>query len=131
MGTAEYWRLDEDLSSPVDPDAPLQPLSRVRFFEVADDALFVKTQGQIEATLKAMGYSRVRAFYRKQFRHRDGRDWALVESYDNWAELDAPGPGNFRTIFVEIHGLTAWSQYQDDRAAAVVSVEDEWRQRLP
>ena len=88
MGTAEYWRLNESLSAPVDLDAPLQPLSRVRFFEVADDALFVKTHGQIEATLKAMGYSRARSFYRKQFRHRDGRDWALVESYDNWAELE-------------------------------------------
>lgn len=131
VGQAEYWRRNEGLSSPLDPDAAPQPISRVRFFEVADNALFVKTQEQIEATLKAMGYSRARTFYRKEFAHRDGRDWALVTSYDNWAELDATGPGNFRNTFVEIHGLTAWSQYQDDREAAVVSVEDEWRQRLP
>lgn len=93
MGPTEYWRRNETLSTPLDPDAPLQPLSRVLIFEVADNALFVKTQEQIEATLKAMGYS--------------------------------------RASFVEVHGLTAWSQYQDERAAAVVGTEDEWRQRLP
>ena len=131
VGTAEYWRRDDDLSAPLDPDAPQQPLSRVRFFEVADNALFVTTQEQIEATLKAMGSTRPRTFYRKQFAHRDGRDWALVQSYDNWAEQDAPRTGNFQATFVEVHGLAAWLQYQDDRAAAVVGVEDEWRQRLP
>lgn len=132
VGEAEYWRRNDDLSSPPDPDAAPMPISRVRFFEVADNALFVKTQEQIEATVKAMGITRARTFYRKQFAHRDGRDWAMVQSYDNWAELDAPfSGGNFVTTFVEIHGQAAWSQYQDDRAAAVVSVEDEWRQRLP
>jgi hypothetical protein len=131
VGTAEYWRLNDDLSSLQDPDAAPQPLSRVRFFEVADNALFMKTQEQIEATLKALGNTRARSFYRKQFAHRDGRDWALVQSYDNWAELDEPRSGSFQETFVEIHGLSAWSQFEDDRAAAVVGMQDEWRQRIP
>ncbi len=131
VGATEYWRRNDDLSSLPDPDAALQPLSRVRFFEVADNALFVKTQEQVEATVKAMGNARARTFYRKQFRHRDGRDWALVTSYDTWAELDVPGTGSFQNTFVEVHGQAAWSTFQDERAAAVVGTEDEWRQRLP
>ncbi len=131
VGEAEYWRRNDDLSSPPDPDAAPKPISRVRIFEVADNALFVETQGLIEVTLKAIGYPRARTFYRKQFAHRDGRDWALVISYDNWAELDAGDFGGFQNTFVEVHGLAAWSQFQDDRAAAVVGVEDDWRQRLP
>ena len=133
-GLAEYWRRNDDLSAPLDPNAAPKPISRVRFFEVADNALFLKTQEQVEATLKAMGITRPRTYYRKQFFHRDGRDWALVTSYDNWAELDAPGPGgggNFQSTFVEVHGLAAWSTFQDERDAAVVGREDEWRQRIP
>ena len=133
-GLTEYWRRADDLSTPSDPDAVPKPISRVRFFEVADNALFVKTQEQIEATVKALGNTRPRTFYQKQFRHRDGRDWAMVTSYDNWAELDAPGlgaGGRFQSTFVEIHGLAAWSTFQDERDAAVVGAEDEWRQRIP
>jgi hypothetical protein len=133
-GMGEYWRMNDNLSTPLDPNAAPPPLLRVRYFEVADNGLFVKTQEQIEATVKAMGSTRTRIMYRKQFRHRDGRDWAQVSSYDNWAELDAPGlgaGGNFQRTFVEVHGLAAWSTFLEERGAAVVGSEEEWLQLVP
>ncbi len=133
-GLTEYWRRDDDLSTPPDPNAAPKPILRVRFFEVADNDLFVETQEQIEATFRALGDTRARTFYRKQFRHRDGRDWALVTSHDNWAELDQPGSGAggaFQRTFVELHGVDAWADFLDARDEAVIGVEDEWRQRIP
>ena len=129
----EYWRLNEDLTSPrPESDATVRTLLRSRYFEVADNALFVKTQEQIEEVVASMG-STGRFFYRRQFAHRDGRDWVLVTSYENWAELDDTGGGgaNFQETFVDVHGLAAWTLFQDERDEAVVGVEDEWRQRLP
>ena len=126
----EYWRRNDNLSSPRPAsDNTVRPVLRTRFFEVADNALFLKTQAQIEEVVATMGATG-RSFYRRQFAHRDGRDWALVTSYENWAELDE-AVGNFRAAFVDLHGLGAWSLYQEERAEAVVGVDDEWRQRLP
>jgi hypothetical protein len=125
-----YWRRNENLSSPrPDSDATVRPILRSRFFEVADNALFVKTQEQIEEVVARMGLTG-RSFYRRQFAHRDGRDWVLVTSYENWAELDEARE-NFQETFVEVHGLAAWSLYQNERAEALVGTEDEYRQRLP
>jgi len=125
-----YWRRNEDLSTPLpESEAAVRPILRTRFFEVADNALFVKTQEQVEEVVASMGGTG-RSFYRRQFAHQDGRDWALVTSYENWAELDEAG-WNFRDAFIEVHGQTAWSVFQDERAEALVGTEDEYRQRVP
>ena len=127
----EYWRRNERLSSPrPSTDATVRPLQRTRFFDVADNALFEKTQEQIEAVTSRMGLEG-RMFYRRQFGSQDGRDWILVTSHENWAELDATGASSFQETFVEVHGLAAWSLYLDERAAAVSGVQDEWRRRVP
>lgn len=71
-----------------------------------------------------------RTFYRRRFPHRDGRDWALVTSMENWAELDGPGNGNFQETFIELHGEAAWDTHRAERAEAVVGTQDEFRQRI-
>ncbi len=128
-----YWRRNENLSSlRPESDTTVRPIFRSRHFEVADNALFVKTQRQIEETVASMGGTG-RSFYRRQFAHRDGADWVLVTAYENWAELDAGAGtgGAFRDAFIALHGQTAWGVYQDERAEAVAGVEDEYRQRAP
>ncbi len=129
--TTEYWRVDPDLSSTPDGwEAGPRPLTRFRYFEVADNALFMKTQRQIEDAVAAAGSDRPRTFLRRQFAHRDARDWVLMVPYDRWAELDEEG-FNFREAFERVHGAPAWAQFQEERDQAVVSVEDEWRRALP
>lgn len=128
--TNEYWRMNETLSSPLsEAEAAGRPILRVRYFEVANNALFIKTQEQIEAVAAERGATG-RNFYRRQFAHRDGRDWVLVTWMENWAALDEPGGGGFREDFVELHGQAAWDTYLEERAEAVVSTEDEFRQRI-
>jgi hypothetical protein len=131
-GLTEYWILNPDLSyTPETPPEAPQNLLMVRFFEVADNALFVKVQRQIKEVRATMKIPRARTMYRKQFMSRDGRDWAIVVPYTGWAELDEDGPSNFQEAFVETHGQAAWSTFQEEFAAAVVSRADEWRQLVP
>lgn len=131
MGGAEYWVLDEDLTyDPETDDDTQMDLSRVRFFEVADNGLFRKVQKQIIETIKATGSKRPRSMYRKQFQHRDGRDWATVTWYKNWAELDDDSMPGFQETFKKVHGADSWDQFTEDFDKAVVGREDEWRMIL-
>ena len=128
----EYWIANDDLSyTPETPSEASPNLYLVRYFEVADNALFVKVQGQIRDVQATMKNPRARTMYRKQFMSRDGRDWATVIQYAAWADLDADGPGNFQAAFVETHGEAAWSTFQEEFGAAVVGRTDEWRQIIP
>ena len=81
---------------------------------------------------KSRASSSSRAFFARQFASPDGRDFALVQNYRNWAELDEGGGfGGFADAFVEVHGLAAWQQFQEDREAAGVTAMDEWHQAVP
>jgi hypothetical protein len=132
-GRTEYWRRIDALSSEVDEGDEPRPLSRIRFFSVEDAGLFRQTQAMIEAVVAAGQQSRSRTFFARQFASPDGRDFALVESYRNWAELDEGGGGGrtFAERFIDVHGLSAWEQFQEDREAAGVTAMDEWHQALP
>jgi hypothetical protein len=128
----EYWILDPDLSyTPETTPETTQNLLMVRYFEVADNVLFVKVQRQIKEVRETMKNPRARTMYRKQFQSRDGRDWATVVPYGGWAELDEDSPGSFEDAFVETHGEAAWSTFLEEFNAAVVSRADEWRQLIP
>jgi hypothetical protein len=127
---AEYWVLNEELSYTPESDGETRPVSRVRFFEVADDDLFVKVQSQIKATVEAMGGDAPRVMYRKRFLSRDKRDWAIVSSYKTWSALDEQGP-DFVETFKSVHGEAAWDTFDAEFDDAVVSREDEWREFLP
>ncbi len=128
MGGAEYWKMDEDLTySPESEDDTELNLSRVRYFEVADNDLFRKVQKQIKETIESTGSKRSRTMYRKQFQHRDGRDWASVSWFENWAELDDDSMPGFEETFKKVHGADAWDQFTEDFDKAIVGREDEWR----
>lgn len=128
----EYWRLSEDLTYNAEnsPDEA-QPLFRNRFFEVAEEALFAKVQKQIKAVSAAMDPGKTRAMFRKQFLHRDRRDWAMSQSFTGWSELDETGGASFQETFVSIHGDDSWDTFLEEFDAAVVGREDEWLIHLP
>lgn len=128
----EYWRRNDQLSyTPENMATGARNLSRVRIFEVADNQLFIKTQGQIVATIKAMGGKQPRTMYRNQNANKDGRHWGTVTSYKNWAEMDEEGGGNFQEAFEKIYGDDAWDTFIEEIDLAIVSREDEWRQLAP
>lgn len=125
-----FWRMNAALSTPRSAgDATPRPLIRSRGFVVADNALFLKTQQQIEEVLRSRGVTG-RSFYSLVGRDIEGPHWVLVTASENWSELDEPGL-NFAEAFVEVHGANAWATFVDERDAAVVGVQDEWRQRAP
>jgi hypothetical protein len=131
-GLTEYWTANTDLSyTPETPSGAAPNLFLVRFFEVADNALFVKVQGQIRDVQSTQNNPRARTMFQKQFLSNDGRDWAMVVPYERWADLDQDGGDTFQAAFVETHGQAAWSTFLEEFAAAVVSRTDEWRQIIP
>jgi hypothetical protein len=131
-GKVEYWRQDEELSyQPESAEGEDRPLRLVRFFEVGDNALFQKRQGQIVAVIEALGSPQPRSMFQKQFQHTDGRDWITVTSYTGWSELDVEGTGNFQETFREIHGDDAWETFQEEADQAMISRQDEWHQAMP
>ena len=130
-GEVEYWIRNDELSyTPEGSEDEDRPLNRVRFFEVSDNALFQELQSQIMEVQAAMGSSRPRSMYQKQFLHNDGRDWASVVSFSGWSELDDEG-GNFQETFREVHGDDAWSTFLEQIATTVISREDEWQELIP
>ena len=128
----EYWRLSENLSYTVESSSDEAPtLFRIRFFEVSDEALFVKVQGQIKEVVAVLDPDKSRAMFRKQFQHRDRRDWAVSQSFTGWSELDETGGPGFEETFRSIHGDDSWDTFQEEFDAAVVGREDEWLILLP
>lgn len=131
-GLTEYWTANPELTyTPETPSEAPPNLFLVRFFEVADNALFVKVQGQIRDVQATLNSPRARTMFQKQFLSNDGRDWAMVVPYERWADLDQDGGATFQAAFVETHGQAAWSTFLEEFNAAVVSRTDEWRQIIP
>ena len=98
------------------------------FFEVADNSDFVALQKKIGKTIQKMNNKRPRVMYDKRFAHKDGRDWAVVRPYTNWAELDEDNDGpTFKETFMSIYGESSWEQFSADWDKTVLSIEDEWR----
>ena len=108
-----------------------RPIQRVRYFEVSDNALFRKVQGQIVNTIKSLGVSNPRVMYQREFLSHDNVHWATVSSYKNWAEFDADNGGNFRETFEKVNGAKSWNTFQSDFDKAIVSRRDELRILMP
>lgn len=128
----EYWVLNDDLSSPppTATDTP-KPMSRVRYFEVSDNSDFKEMQVRINKTIEAMGVNTPRFFYKNRFQNKEGRDWALVTWYDNWAGLDAGNWDVFEMTFIKLYGEDGWKKLDDEYDEVVISREDEMRARRP
>ena len=134
-GRVEYWRRMDNLSTTVDQGDEPRPLNRVRFFSVENEGLWRQTQAQQEEAGRASGGpTRSRTFFDRQFVDPDGRNFALVQSYRSWAELDqggGGGPGGFLRRMVELLGPAGFEQFRADREAAGITTMDEWQQLLP
>jgi len=120
----------DNLTTEVDEGDEPRPLQRVRFFSVEREGLWRRTQAQQE---EAGGTpARSRTFFDRQFSDPDGRNFALVQSYRNWAELDGGGGGGgFLGRMVEHLGPAGYDQWQADREAAGITTMDEWHQLMP
>ena len=132
-GLVEYVRLMDDLSTRVDQGTEPRPFIRVRYFSVEEPALYRQSQAMQEEAARAVGMTRSRTFFARQFASPDGRDYQLVMSYRSMAELDQPGRG-FAPVqekMIEMFGVAGFNEYQDLRAAAGISVMDEWQRVLP
>ncbi len=66
----------------------------------------------------------------RQFLNRDGRDWAIVIPYRNWAEYE-DSRYNFQEAFIDTFGEGPWASFNEDFNAAVSSREDVWRMLVP
>lgn len=134
-GRVDYWRRMENLSTTVDEGDEPRPLTWVRFFSVENEGLWRQTQAQqVEALRAAGGITRSTAHYDRQFNDPDGYNFARVQSYRNWAELDQGGGGGlggFLRRMVDHLGPAGYDQWQADREAAGVMTMDEWQQLLP
>lgn len=128
MSGVSYWRMNDELSINSDSkEYQNLDMDRVRFFDVADDELFVKVQKQITATIKAMGITRPRVMYKRVFEHVDEPDWAFVSPYKNWADLDSNPNANFVKTFKKIHGEAAYKTFRKEFDEAVINREDVFR----
>ena len=87
-----------------------------------------------EEASAALGNSRSRSFFDKQFRNDNtGRNFVLTQNYAGFGDLDAPGRG-FQPVLdkmIELHGVAGYNQYRADREAAGIRIVDEWVQHLP
>ena len=128
LSETEYWRRNDDLSIMAE-DSVNRPLSMVRFFDVADNGKFIAVQQKIKKVMATMS-NVPRVMYQKEFESRDERDWAVVRSYTNWAEMDAMDR-NFRAAYERIHGADSWEAFTEEFDAAVISREDELRFHVP
>jgi hypothetical protein len=132
-GLVEYVRRMDDLSTRVDQGSEPRPFIRVRYFSVEEPALYRQSQAMQEEAARAVGMSRSRAFFARQFASPDGRDYQLVVSYRSMAELDQPGRG-FAPVqekMIEMFGIAGFNQYRDLREAAGITLMDEWQRVLP
>ena len=128
----QYWTANDELSfTPENADDSPQLLSRVRFFEVEDNAMFRKVQGQNIKTIAALGVKTPRTMYRKGFQSGDNETWATVSSYKNWAELDEDNGGDWSETYKSVNGEEAWNNRREEWGKAVIGRRDEWRMALP
>lgn len=126
----EYWVLNEELSSPSTSNTDdMQPLCKVRYFDVADNSDFIELQGQVKKTIEAMGITTPRYMYRNRFQNKQGRDWALVTWYDNWTDFDNDKWDNFKETFIELFGENRWTKLDIEFDQFITSREDEMRYR--
>ena len=128
----QYWTANDELSfTPENADDSPRLLSRVRFFEVEDNALFRKVQGQNIKTTAARGGNNPRTMFRKRFLSNDKVTWATVTTYKNWAELDKDNGADWQETFKSVNGEEAWDIWREEIGKAIISRRDEWRMALP
>jgi hypothetical protein len=126
----EYWRQIDDLSyAPENMPEGIRPVSLVRRFNVTDNALFIKLQGQIMEVFKAAGSPNPRTMYQRQFLSADPWGWAMVMTYPNLAALDEPG-FDFEAQFRALHGDAGWDTFNKEFNQAVAGRDDAIRQLI-
>ncbi len=125
-----FWTVNDELSYAVEDQSP-RPLSMVRFFEVVDNELFYKVQGQLLAAFKEQGREAPRIMFQRRGLSADNIQWAIRISYKNYAEVDAASAGDLVPAFEKANGENSWATFLEDFNKAVVSRQDEWQTFLP
>jgi hypothetical protein len=125
----EYWRGISDLSYV--PNQDQDPLLRIRFVDVAagEAYRFRQMMSNIKEVLAKKNYPNPRTVYENQFSTTSGREWAIVTSFDKWADLDRDN--DFPKDYEEVHGDGSWALFMEEVEEVVDSSEIEMRELLP
>jgi len=125
----EYWRRQESLSYV--PDDAIHKIIRVRFLDVKDGETYRFRQlfSNITKVYEAKNHPHRLNVYRNRFRNSSGREWATVNYYDKWADLDVSR--NFPDDYEEVHGEGSWRLFLEEWEDVVVSADDEYRELMP
>lgn len=129
VGLNEYWRLDAALSYV--PDTDSHRIIRVRFFDVKDgeNYRFQQMMRNLKEVREKKNHPSRVNIYRNRFWTADGREWAAVTSYDNWADLDRPG--QMSSDYEEVHGEGSWILFLEEAEDVIESAYDEFRELMP
>ncbi len=125
----EYWRGDTDLSYV--PNQNQYRLLRVRFVDVATGEAyrFRQMMSNIKEVLEKKNYPNPRTVFHNHFPTTSGREWAIVTSFNQWAELDSES--NLQDNYEEVHGEGSWNRFMEEVEEVVASTEIEMRELLP
>jgi hypothetical protein len=123
-----FWVQQPEQSYVLDNNAEPHPITRVRYFEVTDNAKFARGQAQMTALAKKDGGDIDRVMYRQRFPDMDDVDWVIVRNYKSWAEIDEPNPGSgtYAERFEAVHGKKSFEKLQADMAGVITGREDEF-----
>jgi len=126
-----YWRRADNLSHQADQD--LHPILRVRFYKFApgDGFRFREQRRLVKEVFEAKGYPINETVFFPRFRPETGGNAAVVRTFDQWADLDGGGFGQFRADFQEIHGQGAWQRWLNTNGEIIEDSWDEFHQLRP
>jgi hypothetical protein len=126
----EYWKLDKDLSyMPGGDDGSTKGICKVRYFDVSDNSDFREMQMRFRKVDEAIGSTIPLIMYRNNFQNKEGRDWAAVTWYENWAAMDSFKWDGWKEKYIELYGEDGWEKLDNVYDKIILSREDELRNR--
>lgn len=119
-GSTEYWKLNDKLSFTA-PNRENDKMSQVWFIEIEKGQWekFNSIMEKVVAVNKKKGNDSFH-LYNNQFGGNDGRDVAIVFSFNSWSELDIDDP--FKDHYEAMYGADSWKTFIADWESSISSI---------
>ncbi len=119
-GATEYWKFNDKLSFTAS-NSENDKMSQIWFIDVEKGQWekFEATMGKAKAASEKKGDDSFHVYY-NQFSEDNGRDVALVLSFNTWSDLDIDDP--FKTHYEAMHGKDSWKTFLEDWEASISSI---------